>query len=185
MISPVSQRLTAKEAAKPHALCETHRRTDNVFPRMHQTMKDGPLGSGISEQEAYVELQSYTLTHGDPAFIHQHVVDAWAAQHADEQTKPIGLTFALVGLYLHVDKGFSGKQVQRTHMALARHKQNWPSFPLPQERGSITAIQVMAKDAGPERDQAIDALCASVWEAFHESRQAIDALLAQHGIDQR
>jgi hypothetical protein len=43
-----------------------------------------------SEQQAYDELQCYTLGHSDPGFIHQHVVDAWAAQHADERTKPIG-----------------------------------------------------------------------------------------------
>lgn len=62
-----------------------------------------------SECDAYNELQCYTLGQGDLAFIHQHVVDSWTAQHADEQTKPISLTFALVGLYLHVEKGFSGR----------------------------------------------------------------------------
>jgi hypothetical protein len=36
--------------------------------------------------------------HRDPSFIHQYVVDAFAAQQADEQTKPMKLTFALVGL---------------------------------------------------------------------------------------
>lgn len=147
---------------------------------MEGTMKAGREGSEHSEREAYDELQCYTLGHGDSAFIHQHVVDAWAAQHADERTKPIVLTFALVGLYLHVEKGFTGRQVQRTHMALAQRKQNWPSFALPHARGSINASQVMAKDAGAERDRAIDAWCASVWEAFSESRQAIAGLLAQH-----
>lgn len=135
-----------------------------------------------TEQEAFDELQSYTLSHGDPAFIHQHVVDAWLAQHADERTKPIGLTFALVGLYLHVEKKFSGRQVQLTHMALARHKRSWPSFSLPHERGAINASMVMAKDPGPDRDQAIDDWCASVWEAFRENRQSVAALLAEHRI---
>jgi hypothetical protein len=148
---------------------------------MERTMRAAPAGSELSEQEAYDELQSYTLALSDRGFIHQHVVDAWAAQHADERTKPIALTFALVGLYLHVEKGFSGRQVQRTHMALARHKRSWPSFTLPHERGSITASLVMAKQAGPERDQAIDAWCASVWAAFRESRQAVAELLEQHG----
>jgi hypothetical protein len=65
------------------------------------------------EQDAYDQVRYYTLSLGDPAFIHQHVVDAFIAQHADENTKPIAITFALVGLYLHVEKGFSGQQVQR------------------------------------------------------------------------
>ncbi|HYK19450.1 MAG TPA: DUF5946 family protein [Pyrinomonadaceae bacterium] len=135
-----------------------------------------------SERNAYEELQCYTLTHGDAAFIHQHVVDAWIAQHADESTKPIALTFALVGLYLHVERGFSGRQVQRTHMKLAQHKRKWPSFPLPTNRGSVTARQVMASPPGAERDQAIDAWCSSVWSAFQSSREAIAQLLQQNGI---
>jgi Family of unknown function (DUF5946) len=142
-------------------------------------------GSAVSlpsEEDAYEELQYYTLTHGDPAFIHQYVVDAWAAQRADERTKPIALTFALVGLYLRVRRRFSGRQVQRAHMMLARQKRSWPSFALPQERGSVTASQVVAAPAGPERDQAIDAWCASVWDAFGDSHQALTQLLEQHGI---
>ncbi len=134
------------------------------------------------ERKAYDELQCYTLGHGGPMFIHQHVVDAWAAQHADERTKPIGLAFALIGLYLHVERGFSGRQVQQVHMKLGRRKQAWPSFPLPSERGSVTAIQVMAVPAGPERDKAIDSWCASVWETFNDSHRAVAELLKHHGI---
>src|SRR6266404_5784085 len=117
-------------------------------------------------EDAYHEVCYYTLAHRDPSFIHQHVVDAFAAQHADEQTKPIKLTFALVGLHLHVEKQFSGREVQRVHMGLARRKRAWPSFALPHERGSMTVADVLAAPAGPERDKAIHAWCASVWEAF-------------------
>ncbi len=63
-------------------------------------------------QASYNELSYYTLALRDPAFIHQHIVDAFAAQTADEHTRPIKLTFALAGLYLHVEKGFTGRQVQ-------------------------------------------------------------------------
>ncbi len=130
-----------------------------------------------AEQDAYDELQCYTLAHADPAFVHQHVVDAWAAQHADDQTKPIALAFALFGLYLHVEKGLSGRHVQRAHMALARRGKTWPAFTLPPQRGAITALRVMASAAGPERDAAIDAWCRSVWAAFHESHKEIEDLL--------
>jgi hypothetical protein len=135
-----------------------------------------------SEQDAYHELSAYTLTHGDPTFIHQHVVDAWAAQHAVEGGKPIGLTFALVGLYLHLEKGFSGRRVQRAHMEMARSKRQWPAFALPTSRGSLTAIDVMAASEGPTRDAAIDEWCRSVWGAFSASAPAVEALLRQYGI---
>ena len=122
-----------------------------------------------SEQDAYAELCCYTLAHGDVSFIHQHVVDAFGAQLADEQTKPIALTFALVGLYLHIEKQFSGKQVQRAHMRLAQRKRTWPVFDLPRDRGAITVAEVLAAPAGPDRDKAIDAWCRSVWQTFYEA----------------
>jgi hypothetical protein len=130
-----------------------------------------------SESDHYNALCGYTLGHGDPEFIHQHVVDAYMAQHADEGTKPIGLTFALVGLYLHVERGFSGRQVQRAHMTLAKRKRDWPSFALPRERGDITVADVMASPEGPERDEAIHRWCASVWSAYRDSEEEIARLL--------
>ena len=135
-----------------------------------------------SELDAYHELSAYTLGHGSPSFIHQHVVDAWVAQHAVEGGKPIGLTFALAGLYLHLERGFSGRQVQRAHMEMGRRKREWPRFAMPAERGSITAIEVMAAPEGPERDSAIDDWCRSVWHAFAASRPAIEALVRAYGI---
>ena len=145
-------------------------------------MEMDPSGARLSERDAYNELQGYTLGLGDERFVHQYVVDAWMAQHADERTKPIGLTFALVGLYLHVQRGFSGRQVQRAHMFLGRSRRTWPSFPLPEERGSMTAAEVIAAEPGPERNRAIHAWCASVWESYRESHQAVAELLKLHGV---
>jgi hypothetical protein len=114
------------------------------------------------------------------------IVAAWpsavriAAQTADENTKPIKITFALIGLYLHVEKQFSGKQVQQVHMDLARQKRQWPSFTPPIVRGTITAADVLA--AG-DRDKAIDSWCCSVWGAYRDCRQAVVDLLRQHGIE--
>jgi hypothetical protein len=136
----------------------------------------------MTSEDAYNELCYYTLAHRDPSFIHQHVVDAFAAQNADKQTKPIKLTFALVGLYLQVEKQFSGRQVQRVHTDLARQKQPWPPFTLPSDRGSQTVADVLAVPAGPERDQAIHAWCASVWEAFRACLPTVTALLRERGI---
>ena len=134
------------------------------------------------EQSAWERLQAYTLSLGDEGFVHQHVVDAWTAQHADESTKAIGLTFALAGLYLHVEKGFSGRRVQRIHMAMARHRVSWPRFELPRERGELTVIDVLAAPAGADRDRAIDAWCASVWDTYQESHEAVARHLRDLGV---
>ena len=113
-----------------------------------------------------LSARSNLLAHGDRAFTYQHVVDAFTAQHAHEQTKPIALTFALVGAIPAQREQFSGRQVQRVHMDLAGTKRSWPVFPRPKDRGAITAATVMAAAAGPDRDHAIDVSCNSVWQAF-------------------
>jgi len=134
----------------------------------------------IREQDraAYDELYAYAMTRGREAFILQHVVDAFAAQTATDTTKPIAITFALVGLYLHVEKGYSGLQVQRVHMELGRRKREWPAIPLPPpHRGEMTAEDVLEVPPGPARDAAISDWCRSVWNAFAESHATIAGLL--------
>ena len=63
-------------------------------------------------REAYDEVYAYTI--GRPGFILQHVVDAHAAQTASDESKPTGIIFALVGLYLHVEKHFSPRRGDST-----------------------------------------------------------------------
>jgi Family of unknown function (DUF5946) len=130
----------------------------------------------------YDELCAYTIAHAEPAFIHQHVVDAWAAQNAGPDTKPVALTMALVGLYLHVEQRMNGLKVQRAHMQLAKKKREWPEFDVPAERGRLTASDVMARPEGPERDRAIHDWAVSVWRAFSGNRAAIVQLLREAGV---
>lgn len=131
-----------------------------------------------SEQEAFNELSYYTLSYGDPSFIHQYIVDAYAAQQADENSKTIKVAFALIGLYLHIEKHYSGKEVQRAHMLLAKKKKQWPTFDLHAHRGNIGVSDVLRAKPGPERDRAIKEWSASVWEAWSESHAKV-ADLAQ------
>jgi hypothetical protein len=131
-------------------------------------------------QAAYDEVYVYTM--GRPRFILQHVVDAHTAQTVDEHSKPIAIVFALVGLYLHLEKGFAGRPVQQVHERLGRCKRQWPAIPLPADRGAMTALDVLAVPAGDERDAAIDRWCESVWHAFNASRDDIVCLLAEDGI---
>ena len=123
---------------------------------------------------AYDEVYAYTM--GRPGFILQHVVDAFGAQTATREMKPIRVVFSLVGLYLHVEKKFSGRQVQPAHIELGRQKRAWPAVALPDNRGAMTAIDVLAAEAGDHRDKAIDEWCASVWAAFKDNRSPIVGL---------
>lgn len=125
------------------------------------------------DRELYNELQYYTLSHPDPDFIHQHAVNAFAAQTADENTRPITLIFALEGLYHYLEEGFTGKEVRDLHGMMAQHKMDWPEIKLPANRGNITVKDVLDKPEGPERDEMIRKWCEAVWEAYEGNRETI------------
>lgn len=127
----------------------------------------------MTSQEQFHELSFYTLSLSDTYFIHQHIVDAYAAQTADINTKPIKIIFALAGLYLFIEKKYAGKEVQLAHMQMAKGKKIWPAIILPAERGNITVSDVLAKPAGKERDDMIRNWCVSVWDAYQNNRQTI------------
>jgi hypothetical protein len=137
-----------------------------------------------SDTELYNELACYTLARRDPGFIHQHVVDAFTAQHADESTKPIAITFALAGLYLRVEKGFDGRQVQRAHMQLARRRRPWLQPNRPGDLGTIQIADVLAAETEPARDAAIHDWCRSVWAAWSSARgQIVDLVRTELGVE--
>ena len=136
----------------------------------------------VSDEDAYQELAAYTLSHRDPAFIHQHVVDAWYAQHATADDTPVRLAFALIGLFLSVERGYTGRQVQQVHRALGNRSRSWPTFPLPATRGAITVDDVLTAPAGAARDRAIDEWCRSVWAAYASTRPTVERLLRDHGV---
>jgi hypothetical protein len=133
-----------------------------------------------SIRAAFDEVYVYTM--GRPGFILQHVVDAFAVQTATPESKPIAPVFGLVGLYLHLEKGFSGREVQNAHIVMGRRKREWPAVSLPEDRGSVTVVDVLAAAAGPDRDRAIDDWCRSVWTAFAANRSAIVGLLREYRI---
>jgi len=130
-----------------------------------------------NEQEMYNELVYYTLSLGDEEFIHQHIVDAFGAQIANKNTKPIGICFALAGLYLHLEKNYTGRQVQLAHMQMAKRRKNWPALEIPDFRGNITIADVLNTKPGEERKEMIHKWCISAWRAYQESHDIVAALI--------
>lgn len=125
------------------------------------------------------ELSAYTLSLGDIEFIHQYVVDTYAAQHAGANAKSIGITFALVGLYLAHEHGYTGKQVQRAHTLLAKASKNWPQFRQPEEKASVTVLDVL--DAPEEqRGEMIRAWGRAVWHIWTPEHAKVVELVREH-----
>lgn len=128
------------------------------------------------------DLYYYSLNHPGREFIHQHVVDASTLQSAKLDTKSLAVVFALLGLYLYLHKGFTGKEVQGVHMRLARWKNDLPVVIIPSVKGKLTPKEVMAEAAGEDRDLMIREWCLSVWKAYAVNEKSISDWLTFHGI---
>ena len=135
------------------------------------------MSADPSAEQAYQLLLAYSFA---PAhyLVHQHAVDAYAAQTADAQTKPITLVFALAGLYLHFEKGLTGPEAQQAHIRMARARKEWPRVPLVKDRGTMTAADVIQCASGAERDAAIKRWARQVWEAWDPVHIEISRLVA-------
>ena len=118
--------------------------------------------------EAYYGLTCWTLVRQDAAFVHQHAVDAYAAQHAGERMRPITAVLALIGLYLAVERGYTGREVQLAHMKIARRRRDWPRLEPPEDRGDLTVADVLAAETDAEKEEALMRWAASVWEAWED-----------------
>jgi Family of unknown function (DUF5946) len=125
------------------------------------------------------ELYAYTLAHGSREFIHQYVVDAYAAQHVGADTKPIAMAAALIGLFLFCERGYTGRQVQQAHMKLGNKMKTWPLFEAPAEHSGLTVTKPLSVAPGAERDETIKRWARAVWEMWRERHLEVENLLNQ------
>ncbi|WP_219834882.1 DUF5946 family protein [Paenibacillus sp. R14(2021)] len=133
----------------------------------NQSIAEPPRYHASGEcMELYNQLSYYTMSHGQEAFIHQLSLDAYGAQHAGEGSRPITTAFSLIGLYLVVEHGFTGRQVQQAHMELGRKKTEWPDLTPPRAMGAITVQDVLQAEAGPVRDALIEEWVRYVWSTW-------------------
>jgi hypothetical protein len=104
-------------------------------------------------------------------------VDTYAAQHAAERARPIGVAFALIGLYFACERDYTGRQVQHVHMLLARRSRTWPRFVSPGKAGVVTVLNVLQARPGEERDAMLRLWGRSVWEAWSQEHERVKALV--------
>jgi hypothetical protein len=136
-----------------------------ILPNLHLDPPDRANASGECLQ-VYSDLQCYTVAKQDPGFIHQHTVDSYAAQHAGGQTRAITVAFGLIGLYLALEKGYTGRQVQLAHMKIAKTKKDWPRLDPPRQRAVLTVMDVLHAGTDEEKDAMIRKWMAAVWETW-------------------
>lgn len=140
---------------------------------------DPDYNASTACRDLMYELTYYTLALGDPFFLHQVAVDAYAGQHAGPTVKPISTAFALAGLYLVFERGFTGRQVQRVHMEMGRHKREWPRFQRLNTAATMTVRDVLRAHDSQKTD-AIREWARSVWGTWKGEESRIAALLTGH-----
>ena len=132
--------------------------------------------------QVFSDLQCYTVTKQDPAFIHQHVVDAYEAQHAGGATRNITVAFGLIGLYLALEKGYTGRQVQMAHLSIAKTRKDWTRPGPPDQPAFLTVMDVLRAGTDAEKDAIIRRWMNAVWERWaHQHawiRKTTDELLS-------
>jgi hypothetical protein len=126
--------------------------------------------------ELYGELTAYNMERMDPTFLHQLCVDAYGAQHSGRLVKPITTVFALVGLYLAVERGFTGRQVQKAHMKLAGKTVDWPRLELPERTCEMTVSDVLNTEAGDKREEMIKKWAEAVWKSWAHQHDRVRAM---------
>lgn len=119
----------------------------------------------------YHDLSAYLIMNPDITFPTQHAVDAYGAQHSGRKVKNIRTAFSLIGLYLALECGYSGRQVQKAHMELAKRNIKWQSFDLPTCPYSFSVQDVLLVEEGTNRNEMLMKWAKSVWntwEHYHE-----------------
>jgi hypothetical protein len=152
-----------------------------ILPKQ-QAELDLKYHASVECYQKYCELTFYTIGKQDIHFIHQHAVDAYAAQHSGGSMKPITTAFALIGLYYAVEHGFNGRQVQRIHTLLARQNHPWVPLERPKKSYSLTVCDVLDAPSD-ERDAILQKWMVDVWECWahqHKWVREICRTLLQH-----
>jgi hypothetical protein len=130
--------------------------------------------------DLFGQLSAYTLSHRGGTFIHQHAVDAWQAQHIGPASSNIGAAFSLIGLYLALEKGYTGRQVQIVHMELGKFKRDWPKLECPSVAATLTVMDVLNADRGEQRDAMLMKWAAAVWASWSHAHGWTKQYCAQH-----
>lgn len=127
--------------------------------------------------QVYGEIVSYSAQH--PVQLgtwHQTCVDAFTAQHVGPHTAALGITFALNGLYLVYERGFSGFQVREAHGYLANTFDEWVRYEPPENVGAITAFDVALASDPDEHIDLVRRWGQEVWSAWERVHDLIATL---------
>ena len=141
---------------------------------------DERYNASVACRRLYDELAVFTQTSGDKDFIHQTAIDSYTAQHLGPKLKPIGGAFALIGLYLTFERGYTGRQVQLAHMALGKNHRDWPRFVAPKGKAVLTVADVITDLNQDNFRPRINAWGKAVWDWWKPEHDRVAELIDRY-----
>lgn len=127
---------------------------------------------------AFGELTGgHTLLARSGYFVHQVAVDAYQAQHCPRGAQRT-LVFSLAGLYLVMEKGRTGRQVQQVHAELARTRHPLPLVEPVDASGAGTVAEALARIPRDGLLTAVQGWAGQVWNAYATSHAEIERWVA-------
>ncbi len=76
--------------------------------------------------------------------------------------------FGLIGLYLALEKGYTGRQVQLAHMKIASRRKDWPRLEPPDRIAELTVMDVLRAETDQEKEKILMKWAESVWEIWED-----------------
>ncbi len=84
---------------------------------------------------------------------------------------PITVAFGLIGLYLALEKGYTGREVQKAHMKIAKIHKDWPFLEPPLRHAGLTATDVVREETDTQKETMIRKWMEAVWEIWEDRHQ--------------
>jgi len=138
-----------------------------------------PMNASAECAAVYAEVSGFEFQHPVMLRYHQLSVDAYGAQHAGRPTTPIRLGYALAGLWLALEHGFSGDEVRVIHHSMGHAEEWWPAFEPPAGRARITVHDVAEQGvrigSSTGHATATRAWAEDVWGTWTEQRPQVGA----------
>ncbi|MGB7859193.1 MAG: DUF5946 family protein, partial [Acidimicrobiia bacterium] len=92
----------------------------------------------------------------------------------------LGVAFALIGLRLSLDDGWSGNQVRDVHRSLAAMALDWPEFAVPEQPATMTIFDVALADSEEAHADLVTRWAGAVWASWRARHDDIETLISQY-----
>ena len=110
--------------------------------------------------------------------VHQLTVDTYAVQHAGGPHPDKSVGIHLAGLYLTLVQGVKPTSVPPLLQQMARRRETWPHFELPDGNTAVTTVfDIAMAGSSQEHIERVRAWSAAVWEAWAPHHVAVAELV--------